>query len=66
MSLWSFRNKAKELADTGQVQKSWKTVKYSPPVSVEVKVLAIDALEAVLSTEEVRESAGAFPATIHE
>ena len=66
MSLWSFRKKAQEPVDTGRAQKSKKTVKRSPPVPMEVKVLAIEALEAGLSAEEVGELAGVIPATIQK
>jgi transposase InsO family protein len=66
MSLWSFRKKAQERADTGRAVKSKKTVKRSPPVAMEVKVLAIEALEAGLSAEEVSELAGVIPATIQK
>jgi hypothetical protein len=53
MSIWSFRKKAKEPTNTSQAQKSKKTVKRSPPVAMEVKVLVVEALEAGLSAEEV-------------
>jgi transposase InsO family protein len=66
MSLWSFRKKAQEPADTGRVQKSKKTVKRSPPVAMEVKVLAIEALEAGLSAEEAGELAGVGSGTVQK
>ncbi len=66
MSLWRFRKKAQERADTGRAEKSKKRVKRSPPVAMEVKVLAIEALEAGLSAEEVGELAGVIPATIQK
>jgi len=66
MSLWSFRKNVQEPADTGRAQKRKKTVKRSPPVAMEVKVLAIEALEAGLSAEEVSELAEVIPATIQK
>jgi transposase InsO family protein len=66
MSLWSFRKKTQQPADTGHAQKRKKTVKRSPPVAMEVKVLAIEALEAGLSAEEVSELAGVIPTTVQK
>jgi transposase InsO family protein len=66
MSLWSFRKKEQEPADTGRAQKSKKTIKRSPPVAMEVKVLAIEALEAGLRAEEVGELAGVGPSTVQK
>jgi transposase len=66
MSLWSFRKKAQESAETGRALKRKKAVKRSPPVAMEVKVLAIEALEAGLSAEEVGELAGVIPATVQK
>jgi hypothetical protein len=43
MSLWSFKQKAQKAADTGHAQKRKKTVKRSPPVAMEVKVLAMES-----------------------
>jgi transposase InsO family protein len=64
MSRWSFRKKAKTGAGASQPEKSKKTLKRSPPVAMEVKVLAIEALEAGLSAEEVGELAGVIPGTV--
>ncbi len=66
MSLWSFRKKAKAPTDAVRAEKSKKTIKRSPPVAMEVKVLAIEALEAGLSAEEVGELAGVSPATVQK
>jgi transposase InsO family protein len=66
MSLWSFKKKAQKPADTGRAQKRKKTVKRSPPVAMEVKVLSIEALEAGLSAEEVSELAGVIPTTVQK
>lgn len=66
MSLFSFRKKEQEPADTGRAVKSKKTVKRSPPVAMEIKVLAIEALEAGLSAPEVGELAGVIPATVQK
>jgi transposase InsO family protein len=52
--------------DAGQVQKPKKTVKRSPPVAMEVKILAIEALESGLSANEVGELVGVGSGTIHK
>ena len=57
MTLWRFKKKFQEPADTGRVGKKKKSVKRSPPVAMEVKVLALEAFEAGLSAQE----AGEFP-----
>jgi len=66
MALWSFRKAKQEPADAGRAQKRKKTVKRSPPVAMEVKVLALEALEAGLSAEEAGELAGVSSATIQK
>jgi transposase InsO family protein len=57
---------APSAADTGQVQKAKKTVKRCPPVAMEVKVLAVEALESGLSASEVGELVGVGSGTIHK
>jgi len=66
MALWRFKKKLEEPADTGRVGKRRKSVKRSPPVAMEVKVLALEALEAGLSAQEAGELAGVGPATIQK
>ena len=62
MSFWSRRKQASPRAanrvDKGRVQKAKKTVKRSPPVAMEVKILALEALESGLSATEVGELVG--------
>jgi len=52
--------------DAGQVQKARRTIKRSPPVAMEVKLLAIEALESGLSVGEVGELVGVGSSTIHK
>ncbi len=70
MSFWKRRekpiDKALQAEDAGRVQKKKRTVKRSPPVAMEVKVLAIEALETGLSAEEVGELVGVGAATIYK
>jgi transposase InsO family protein len=66
MTLWRFKKKPQEPADTGRVGKAKKSVKRSPPVAMEVKVLALEAFEAGLSAQEVGELAGVSSATIQK
>jgi transposase InsO family protein len=66
MTLWRFKKKLQEPADTGRVGKAKKRVKRSPPVAMEVKVLALEALEAGLSAQEAGELAGVSSATIQK
>lgn len=50
--------------DTGQVQKAKWAVKRSPPVALEVKLLAMEALQSDLSRGEVAYSTISYvPAT---
>ena len=59
MAFWNRRKKKSqdaEHADSGQVQKSKRAVKRSPPVALEVKLLAIEALESDLPAQDVAES----------
>jgi len=67
MSFWKRRNQASAQASPGgQVQKTKKTVKRSPPVAMEVKILAIEALESGLSANEVGELIGVGSSTVHK
>ena len=60
MSFWKRKRQSSEQSssadDTGQVQKARKGVKRSPPLAMEVKILALEALESGLSAIEVGES----------
>ena len=70
MSLWKRKKQSSEHAssagDTGQVQKARKGVKRSPPLAMEVKILALEALESGLSAIEVGELVGVGSGTIHK
>ena len=55
MAFLRFRKKLRAPADTGRTQKAKRTIKRVPPVAMEVKVLAIEALATGLSAEEVGE-----------
>ena len=57
---------ARSVGATGQVQKRKKSVKRSPPVAMEVKILALEALESGLSANEVGELVGVGFGTIHK
>jgi hypothetical protein len=67
MAFWKRRKREVQVvepADTGQVQKSKKAVKRSPPVALEVKLLAIEALESDLPAEDVAEIVGVAEGTL--
>lgn len=66
MALFSFKKKILDLADSGAVEKGKRTIKRSPPVAMEVKLLALEGLEAGLSAEEVGELAGVGPSTVQK
>jgi transposase InsO family protein len=66
MAFLRFKKKLRAPADTGRAQKTKKTIKRVPPVAMEVKVLAIEALVAGLSAEEVGELIGVSSTTIHK
>jgi transposase InsO family protein len=53
-------------SDAGQVRKARRTIKRSPPVAMEVKLLAIEAVDSGLSANEVGELVGVSVATIHK
>ena len=44
--------------DAGQVRKAKRTIKRSPPLAMEVKILALEALDSGLSAMEVGELVG--------
>jgi len=56
--------KSDQPADTGKAQKAKKKIKRSPPAPLEIKILAVQALEAGLSSGEVSELAGVSSTTI--
>ena len=67
MSFWRRgKGKAQQLgsSDTGQVQKAKRTVKRSPPVALEVKLLAMEALQSDLSLGDVAEIIGVTDTTL--
>jgi len=67
MAFWNRRKRKSqdaEHADSGLVQKSRKTVKRSPPVALEVKLVAIEALESDLLPKDVAEIVGVAEGTI--
>jgi transposase InsO family protein len=70
MSFWKSRKRvsgrASSSADTGRVQKAKRSVKRSPPVAMEVKILAVEALDSGLSAQEVGELVGVGTGTIHK
>jgi transposase InsO family protein len=65
MALWRFTRKTTTPADTGQVQKPKKPIKRSPPVPMEVKLLALEALESGMTAQEVGDLLRLSPSTIH-
>jgi transposase InsO family protein len=70
MSFWAKKKKASPKSSSrgerGRVQKAKKTVKRSPPVAMEIKILAIEALESGLSADEVGELVGVCGETIRK
>ena len=67
MSFWRLgKGKAEQLgsADAGQVQKAKRTVKRSPAVALEVKLLAMEALQSDLSLGDVAEIIGVTDTTL--
>ena len=57
MGFWRRRKRGAQpdSGDTGQAQKSRKPIKQSPPMAMEVKLVAIEALESGLSADEASE-----------
>ena len=70
MSFWKRSKQESEQGlspgDAGQVQKAKKKIKRSPPLAMEVKILAIEALESGLSAQEVGELVCVGSGTIHK
>ncbi len=70
MSFWKRRKQSSPSAhspgDTGQVQKAKRKIKRSPPLAMEVKILALEALDSGLSAAEVGELVGVGAGTIHK
>ncbi len=70
MSFWKRRKQSSErgptAGDAGQVQKAKRTIKRSPPLAMEVKILALEALDSGLSAIEVGELVGVGSGTIHK
>jgi len=54
MAFLRFKKKLRAPADTGRAQKAKRTIKRSPPVAMEVKLLAMEALEAGGRTPHAR------------
>ena len=69
MSFWKRRKQSSDRepnsGDAGRVQKAKRTIKRSPPLAMEVKILALEALESGLSAIEVGELVGVGSGTIH-
>ncbi len=70
MSFWKRKNQSSDQAptagDAGQVQKAKRTIKRSPPLAMEVKILSLEALDSGLSANEVGELVGVGSGTIHK
>ena len=66
MSFWKRNKQTPSPADAGRVQKAKKTIKRSPPLAMEVKILALEALDSGLSAIEVGELVGVGSGTIHK
>jgi len=66
MALFGFKKKVADPPDSGEVSPGKRTIKRSPPVAMEVKLLALEGLEAGLSAEEVGELAGVGAGTIQK
>ena len=66
MAFWKRlrRPQTVDSSDRGLVQKPRKTIKRSPPVAMEVKLLAMEALEPGLSPKDVGEIVGVVESTI--
>ena len=70
MSFWKRSKRstaqARSTGAAGQVQKRKKPIKRSPPVAMEVKLPALEALESGLAADEVGELIGVGPSTVHK
>jgi len=66
MRFWKQKQKHQTPApDTGQVQPAKATRRRSPPVAMEVKLLAIEALEAGAHKKDVAKVIGVGPGTLN-
>jgi len=66
MSFWKRGKQSSDPGDAGKVQKAKRTIKRSPPLAMEVKILALEALDSGLSAIEVGELVGVGSGTIHK
>ncbi len=70
MSFWKRKKQSSDrgssAGDAGQVRKAKRTIKRSPPLAMEVKILALEALDSGLSANEVGELVGVGSGTIHK
>ena len=62
MSFWKRRKQGSRQVptptDAGKVQKAKRAIKRSPPSAMEIKILALEALDSGLSAQEVGELVG--------
>jgi len=70
MSFWKREkqssDRGRSAGDAGKVEKAKRTIKRSPPLAMEVKILALEALDSGLSAIEVGELVGVGSGTIHK
>jgi hypothetical protein len=59
------RKRAAAPADTGRGQGPKKTIRRAPPVALEVKLLAMEALEAGMTAPEIGDLLSLSASTIH-
>jgi transposase InsO family protein len=69
MAFWKRKKRATSVApvtaDTGKAQPAKKTIRRSPPAPLEIKLLALEALDADLTPTDVAQIIGVSDATIH-
>ena len=68
MAIWNRLKKSKSAlapADTGRAQTAKKTTRRSPPVALEIKLLALEALQTDLTPKDVAAIIGVSAVTIH-
>ena len=65
MAFLRFKRRLRGPAATGQVQQSKKTIRRAPPVAMEVKLLAMEALEAGMTAQEIGDLLSLSGSTIH-
>jgi len=65
MALLRFKKRLRAPADAGRAEKAKRTIKRSPPVAMEVKLLAMEALEAGMSPQEIGDLLSLSGSTIH-